>query len=93
MREDLSRDIVAELKQHAAEMQGAEVDLKQIDISEAARMRVPASMPPPPGNREPPSGPISEKPVGPEGLQELPPRPAGTQKGEIRGILRRGRKP
>jgi two-component system OmpR family response regulator len=47
----------------------------------------PASMPPPPGNREPVSAPIPSAPIPPEDLQDLPTHRPTPQRGEIKDNL------
>lgn len=70
-----------------AQLQGRPLELKPIDLASAVRMRVPASMPPPPGNREA-TGPEEEiPPLPPEAIQDLPPDRPQIQRGEVRDNL------
>ncbi len=62
-------------------------EMRAFEEAVKARLRVPASMPPPPGNAEPVSAPIPQAPVPPEGLQELPAQRPSAQRGEIRDNL------
>jgi len=70
-----------------AQLQGVPLELKPIDLASAARMRVPASMPPPPGNREAMAADEEIPPLPPEAIQDLPPDRPQVQRGEIRDNL------
>lgn len=68
----------------AAPPPDGQTDLRAFEEAVKARLRVPASMPPPPGNKEPISAPI---PLAPEELQDLPAQRPTVQRGEIRDNL------
>jgi DNA-binding response OmpR family regulator len=70
-----------------AQLQGMPLELKPIDRASAARMRVPASMPPPPGNREATAADEEIPPLPPEAIQDLPPDRPQVQRGEVRDNL------
>ena len=62
-------------------------DFKAFENAVKARLRVPESMPPPPGNAEPVSAPIPQAQLPPEGLQDLPAQRPAVQRGEVRDNL------
>ena len=68
----------------SAQLRGATVELRPVDLAAASRMRVPASMPPPPGNFEPVSAPQEPPAPPPEAFQDIYPQRPSVQRGEIR---------